>query len=614
MKSFTNTKICLLLLHCFFFIIVSCNDVAHDIAFPEQEIINSNIRNLSIIDQPEETGIIRIGLSENQNELPQVPNHDHTCIIYKYKAQIGFYDNVCLRLHSPVIWPGALIAGHTITTGEYIPISAKRKTISFDIFSADGSTHKTIANPTYSKVTSAITNNYISTKNSTPASQVKHRMETIHSADQLKIVLAAHLPVSEDPEISFLNDLFDFESTTIITRKMIEFTYIYYTVDINRPSDPGKLFDPSVSWEELESQISGDISPVYVSSVQYGRTALFFIESPYDDKELTAALNYAIDNVTTEELTDIEKYKLILDNTKITTYITDNNATPTIQTFSGFENFRTKTTQAKNTDYGAFCNPIAYRLQYLKNNEDVRIVLSAEYFKRECEELPFYLTIISRLEGGEPLIREREVQSSSVVNLFSTESYSRSSAEYRFSRWNHLQGNSLIVNSNMNDTFTTRFINDCTIVANYTMQLTPTPTPPPDETPAPTPPPTVPPTSPPTVPPATAPPSTEPPPEDTQTPTSSPTPSPEPTYSCVVTYLNSSNESVQETFNDLTYSSSIYISCPCTIIIGTGSPPGGTTLHFSKWNSNGNATVSSPNSCSSNVTHFTGNTTIGAGY
>ncbi|MBN2440850.1 MAG: hypothetical protein JXJ04_05875, partial [Spirochaetales bacterium] len=85
-------------------------------------------------------------------------------------------------------------------------------------------------------------------------------------------------------------------------------------------------------------------------------------------------------------------------------------------------------------------------------------------------------------------------------------------------------------------------------------------------------------------------------------------------YTCTVTHLNSNGESVSEVYSNLTQSSSIYISSPCTIIIGSGAPPSGTTLYFTRWNSNGSATISSPTSCSTSVSNFTANINIGASY
>jgi hypothetical protein len=599
---------------CFiFFTLVYCDNVAHDIAFPEEEIINSHIQSLSVIEQPEETGVIRLGLAEDQTVLPQVPSHNHTCIIYKYRAMISFNENTCLRPDSPAIWPGSLIAGHTVLSGDYAPVTARRRSARITIFSRNGEYGETISNPGYGNVSSAIGNYYATTKSTTPAIKVRHRMENVHSLDQLKIVLSTHLPTYEFEETPFIDEIFDFDSTDVITRKAVEFTSIYYTVNFSSPNNPSDLFDPSVTWDELESQIADNISPVYVSSVQYGKTALFFIESPFDDEELTAALNYAIDDICLGEEIDKERYRFIVDNSTIKVYRNGSSPEPEILVLSGFEDLQLYTSQARETDSEACCHPLTYSLQYVKDNTDARILLCADYFKRECEDLPFKLTIFSRLEGGEPLIRECEVRSTSYINLLSTPSYNRLFSEYSFARWEQLEGYSWIVNPDICDTYATEFINDCTIVADYSMFLTPSPSPitttPPDtDTPTPNTPTPTPNTPTPT-------PNTPTPTPNTPTPTptpNTPTPTPGP-FTCSVTYLNDDGESVTDTYTNLFYSSSINISAPCSIVMGN--PPYGTTLEFVQWHSNGNATISSPASCGgASVTNFIGNTNIGASY
>lgn len=76
------------------------------------------------------------------------------------------------------------------------------------------------------------------------------------------------------------NDL-DYLKTRLVAR----FIQNYYTLDMDMPSSPADLFDG-----EVNATLFGTHMPMYVSSVTYGRMALFTIESELEETEVKAFL------------------------------------------------------------------------------------------------------------------------------------------------------------------------------------------------------------------------------------------------------------------------------------------------------------------------------------
>ncbi len=75
---------------------------------------------------------------------------------------------------------------------------------------------------------------------------------------------------------------------------MVLFKQVFYTVSFDPPSHAGAVFHPSVTLDDVRSQMSRDAPPAYVSSVDYGRILMLRIETSTDTQhaEIEGALKY----------------------------------------------------------------------------------------------------------------------------------------------------------------------------------------------------------------------------------------------------------------------------------------------------------------------------------
>ncbi|MBN1697167.1 MAG: thiol-activated cytolysin family protein [Spirochaetales bacterium] len=439
-----------------------CDDIASNIPYPEAEIINKHIRELSLLDQMGEF------------EERKGPITDKGPCVYSYTLQTGNDENINLDPDCSWIYPGALFDGSSILDGEYGVIDVNRRRLTVTLSSIFKINFGSIdINPVYPE-----TRNSLACVARPPIPEVNHKIENVYNADHLKILLPVHLKT--DPPI---DTIFNFDPASVTRKKLIQYKYIYYTASCDAPKNPSDFFDPSVTWEELRQWITEPVSPVYISRVKYGKMGFIFIESDADDNDLTAALNHALDDVpaTTENALF---YRKILDNSTIKSLTIGQESKQAITTLSGFDDLSTHASRLKDYTKINECYPIIYSLNYLKLRElnTLGVVLSAQYYLTECgnDDRAYKLTVSTVRDDGIPYEMVADVTYVNEIPLDAVEEYTSEGTVYRFSYWEPSQTGVIIDDITMNHTTAHYFENHCTIIAHYeeTGSIDPTPSPP----------------------------------------------------------------------------------------------------------------------------------------
>jgi len=163
----------------------------------------------------------------------------------------------------------------------------------------------------------------------------------------------------------------------------VKFMQVYYTLDIDIPEKPSNFFDSSVTWDDLKGQISQNLSPMYVSTITYGRMALFSFESTDNSTDVNAAVNAAFWNYKLKISTE---YEDILKRSTIKATIIGGSAASAVGAINGFEGIKEYIQTGGDYDKNTGAAPLAYKLRHLKDNAIGNIILSSEYTIRE--EIP----------------------------------------------------------------------------------------------------------------------------------------------------------------------------------------------------------------------------------
>lgn len=289
--------------------------------------------------------------------------------IYKieyYSVAEGFDEQIVLNPQTDVIYPGALIKGESILDGSYVPIPAERKPITISTSLTGGDKVSIdIEDPKLSTVRTAV-NDLMNQEYDVQPANVGYTIKEAYSKEQLQLSLRASYNGVVDVEAGF-----DYDNKSIKTRLVAKFIQSYYTLDMDLPSQPSDLFD-----EEVDNILFGSYMPMYVSSVTFGRMALFTIESELEETEIRSFLNASFSGASGSASLSFEDFSA---SSTMQVYIlggSGDSAAKGVEDYTAFTKYITEGGSYSKDSPGA---PISYKLRYIKDNTIGRIVLAASY-------------------------------------------------------------------------------------------------------------------------------------------------------------------------------------------------------------------------------------------
>ena len=284
-----------------------------------------------------------------------------------YSAAAGYDDQIVLNPQTDVIYPGALIKGESILDGSYIPITVPRKpiTISTSLQGAE-SVSVEVMDPKLSTVREAV-NSLMKQEYDVPPANLGFTMESVYNREQLNLALHA----SYQSGIMDVNSSFNYSNTKIHTRMVAKFIQSYYTLDLDLPSSPSDLIDGNPDAYEY-----GSLMPMYVSTVTFGRMALFTVESELSETEVETYLQASYDNIDGDASSDFEKLKA---KSTIKVYILGGSGSTAGAAINGYQDFKKYIVEGGNFSKESPGAPISYKLRYINDNSIAKVVFAASY-------------------------------------------------------------------------------------------------------------------------------------------------------------------------------------------------------------------------------------------
>ncbi len=364
----------------------------------EADEFNAAVAKLNGFSQSSESSIV-----ETASTSPErVGATEFECSTQNFEGAPGFNELFMLDPTTDVIYPGSMLKGETIPTGEYSRINVDRApiTMSISLSNISGKPSVTINDPNkLSEVREGIKellNREVT--GATPALLTLDESE-VFSEEQLSVALGANYR----DRTKDISGSFDFNTTTTKRKYVLKFIQRYFTLDLDSPGkSPSDLFADLPSIESL-----GSTSPVYVSSVTYGRMVLYTVESESSITEVKTAFEAAIEageKGGSFEL-DVDSEK-ILENSSIKALIIGGSGASAAQTVGGDSLSKIYEFIAEGGNYsqdspGA---PIAYKLSFVKQGfPAARVVLATEYQVRNCDvAYPEYLVTIKSITSTQP--------------------------------------------------------------------------------------------------------------------------------------------------------------------------------------------------------------------
>jgi thiol-activated cytolysin len=334
-----------------------------------------------------------VEITAGQNS-PEAREGDYQCTTQNLRETRQYDRIVAYAANSDSLYPGAIVGADSVLSGLFTQIVLPRapSTISVSLENLEGAKSAELAEPslsTYREALAGILDTQIT--GSTPAN-LYSEIEEVHSETQLDMALGVQ--ASWGLGVASLKTSFDWSKQEVRSRHVVRYTQAYYTVDLDAPESPSALLRSDVTLDEVKEKMDAQRPPVYVSSVTYGRMVVFTFESEYSAEEMGAALEFAYSGGIDVSGDISVTYKDIISRSKITAFILGGSAGEAVKTIDSYEALVAFIKQGGNYSKDSPGAPIAYKLNYLKDNSPARMSFTTDYDLKECVRIAQRIRVV----------------------------------------------------------------------------------------------------------------------------------------------------------------------------------------------------------------------------
>lgn len=262
------------------------------------------------------------------------------------------------------IYLGALLKGESLETQKYQALTNKVEPITISYSFPAKFVIDEIERPSLSAMRQSIVNTM--NNNGMSGKQIvsfSYDMNQFTYYDELKLNFASNINVA-----SILNITVDAAKGKISQRTglIAKFIQKNFTMDMDIPYDGNLLLNN----DDINS-LTG-YSPVYISSITYGRMGIITMESNYSYNEVRLAVKAAFDaKIINGDISISSNYKKIIDESNIKIYMVGGDGSGVAESVEGFAAFK------KYIINGGYYSPevpgvpIAFTASYLIDNSPV---------------------------------------------------------------------------------------------------------------------------------------------------------------------------------------------------------------------------------------------------
>jgi hypothetical protein len=332
---------------------------------------------------------------------------DYQCTTENLQETKQYDRIVAYAANSDSLWPGALVSADSVLTGLFTQMVLPRQplTISVSLENLAGTKQATIDEPSLSAYREALTTLLDAEITGATPANLYSEIEQVHSEQQLNMALG--IQASWGLGVASVKSSFNFSDKQKRSRYLVKYTQTYYTVDLDAPASPSRMLHPNVTLDEVKQHMDDTRPPVYVSSISYGRMVLFTFESEYSAQEMGAALEFAYSGGYDVSGQVSVTYKDIISKSKITAFILGGNAAMAAMTIDSYDKLIAFIKSGGDYSKESPGAPIAYKLNYLKDNSPARMSYTTNYDLTECTRVSQKIRVVFNQmfidsAGGDP--------------------------------------------------------------------------------------------------------------------------------------------------------------------------------------------------------------------
>ncbi len=279
------------------------------------------------------------------------------------------------------IYPGSILQAASVANYNYKSVSVETKPINVSVsFPAERVTG-IISNPSLSNTRQFVMDLMQQKGIGQQSASISLDIKQFTAYNQLRTVFGSN--VSTATLFGKTSSSISENSATIqkSTGMYVKFIQKYFTLDMDVPQDGFVIGD-----------VPGDYSPVYVSSIAYGRLGVMVIETDYDYMEAEAIAKSTVNKLLykkTTTLTTDEQNFIKTSDVKI--YLVGGNGESGVQTVTGVEGFIKHLTDGGEFSASAPGTPIYCSFANLSDNSPYKV-----HFRFDIDSPPVY----ARVEYG----------------------------------------------------------------------------------------------------------------------------------------------------------------------------------------------------------------------
>lgn len=309
--------------------------------------------------------------------------YDCTTATYSVNAFSGGDNGFPLfDLASDVVYPGSMLQGNSLTSGNPNPIVVERAggVISTNILDGNLQSSFEVDRVSKSSITDAM-NNIISTATGTLPANFSLKIVNIHTREQFALEMGMEINSSFIDLESNLNYSFDINKSSFL----VSLNQSYYTMSFDLPTSLDALFAPEVTPEDLAPYVGQNNPATYISSVTYGRVFYMLIESTSSKSEMEAEINTAFELVRTSGTAGLNVNALSsLENVTYNVFAYGGDAGPTFAAVAQTDVTKLTNILGQSSTLGSG-KPLSYTVRSVKDNTIVATQLATSYTTTNCE-------------------------------------------------------------------------------------------------------------------------------------------------------------------------------------------------------------------------------------
>lgn len=328
--------------------------------------------------------------------------YDCSTATYSANAESGGSDGFPLfDIASDIIYPGSMLQGNSLTSGNPNPIVVERAggVISTNILDGNLQSSFEVEKVSKSSITDAM-NNIISTSTGTLPSNFSLKIVDIKSREQFALEMGMEVNSTFADLEANLNYSYDVSKNSFL----VSLNQSYYTMSFDLPTSLDALFAPEVTPEDLAPYVGPSNPATYISSVTYGRIFYMLITSTSSKAEMEIEIDAAFRAVVTSGTAGLNVNTLSnLDNITYDVFAYGGDAQPTFDAIAQTDVSQIINMLGQSSTLGSG-KPLSYVVRSVKDNSTVATQLATSYTTTNCDIVGAVGTIPSITHwSGNPL-------------------------------------------------------------------------------------------------------------------------------------------------------------------------------------------------------------------